>query len=182
MSKNFIKLCYFVFLLSTLVACDSWDAKYPFKIDFIDFNPPQLEGYEDSSANYKYEHSLDRYFGFTMIPDEDITIYGLRVEKRNGGDGGDWNVGRSVYGKEGGKIKFIGKYPYMIKKGTEKIIFHSTVHNDKYDVMKIYTDKGTWIIDTTMNNENIIDKKFKAKKSKDKFDEEKNKDFRERII
>lgn len=182
MSKNIFRICYFCILFSVLVACDNWDAKYPFKVDFFSVYNQQLPGYLSGNG------ALNHAYALSMIPDEDITIYGLRLE----GKTGSWAPGKSVYEMHDRKLESVGNYPYTMKKGDEKIIYqtsgpYANIEGDRYegvkfDVMKIYTNKGTWLIDIAETSENIHDKKFKAKESKDKFDKEKNESYSESII
>lgn len=198
MSKNIFRICYFCILLSTLVACNSvdanWNDKYPFKIDFYKLQNMQLPGFDHPGSG------LNPAYALSMIPDEDITIYGLRVEGKNNGA---WDHGRFVYEMKNGKSETIRQYPYTIKKGDKKIIYQTagdhtyrvlgrTQYSNlaweereskmpEFDVMKIYTDKGTWLINIAMTPENLNDKKFKAKESNDKFDKEKNESYLERI-
>lgn len=197
MSKNIFRICYFCILFSALVACNSvdanWNDKYPFKIDFYKLQNMQLPGFNTPGSGFNPAYAL------SIVPDEDITIYGLRVE----GYDGSWDPGKFVYEMKNEKSEAIRQYPYTIKKGDKKIIYQTAgnytyrtqgrtkdsnlawVQREhqmpKYDVMKIYTDKGTWLINIAMTPENLKDKKFKAKESNDKFDKEKNESYLERI-
>lgn len=180
MSRNFLALSLFSLLLVSLVACESWDAEYPFKLGFT-----ELHRGRDTFMGMD-----NRNVGLSIVPDENITIYGLRVEghyikdvpfriaaySRRKGDWA-WQPERFMPAKnrtEGG----MKAYPQQIAKGEEAVLNSWDENVINYERMKIYTDKGTWLINIDHSDKNL----FKAKKSNDKFDKEKNESYKVSIM
>lgn len=175
MLKNAFGFCCLMLLSLSLFACNNWNAEYPFKLGFV-----ELHRGRDAFLGME-----ERNLGLTLVPDEDITVYGLRAEGPYIKDSPSWHPAYSAKkgqwtwqdgrfmptkGREEGGLK---GYPQMIKKGQEGILI-SWDDDINFEIMKLYTDKGTWLININRFDKNV----FKAKKSNDKFDKEKNSSYK----